>query len=407
MQFSRFIKKKRIYLDHAATTPVRPEVYKVMEPYFSERFGNASSIHVEGQTTKAAVDDARLRVARTLKVRPRDITFTSGGTESNNLAILGHIEYLIHEAKVSAAEIEIISTGTEHPSVTKVLDWITEHGVKVHQAPIDEAGLIVIDEFKALLSPKTRLVTVAYANSETGVVQPLSKLGRLIAAFEKEQGTTILFHADGAQAPLWLPCDPERLHVDMISLDAGKCYGPKGAGVLVHRPKAKLSAVTYGGSQESGLRPGTENTPLIVGTAKALELAQTDYQARSERVSKLRDYLVAQLQQAIPDAVLNGSPTDRLANNVNISIPGLDTEFAVVTLDKEGIAASTKSACSGADGGGSAVVRHMTGDEERAASTIRFSLGEDTKRSEIDRAVAVLAAHVKKMRAFQETLTQG
>ena len=190
----------------------------------------------------------------------------------------------------------------------------------------------------------------------------------------------------------------------MLSLDAGKCYGPKGVGVLVHRPKAKLSAVTHGGSQESGLRPGTENTALIVGCAEALKIAQEGWESRSEVAASLRDSMIDSLTSAIDGVVLNGSRDHRVANNVNISIPGIDSEFAVVKLDSEGVAASTRSACSGADGGGSTVVRAMTGDEARAKSTLRFSLGEATTRLEIKKTVEILRAHVEKTRAFQDQI---
>lgn len=402
---SKVRKEGRVYLDYAATTPVRPEVFSVMEQYFTKQFGNASSIHQEGLCAKEAIASAREKVARTLHVRPADIVFTSGGTESNNLALLGHVDWLLYELGVQASEIEVIATEVEHPSIANVLDRLKKQGVVVRYMPIDEAGRVVISEFEKLLSPKTKLVTVAYANSETGVVQDIGRIARTVRAYEKNHGVQICIHTDAAQAPLWLPCQPERLLVDMMSLDAGKCYGPKGVGVLVRRPKAKLSAVTYGGSQESGLRPGTENTALIVGCARAIEIAQEDYEERSAAIAAHRDHMISRLTTEIDDCVLNGSHEHRLANNVNISVLGIDSEFAVVKLDSEGVAASTRSACSGADGGGSQVVAAMTGDASRAQSTIRFSLGEATKQADVDTAVAILKEHVAKMRSFHKTLT--
>ena len=398
---------KRIYLDHAATTPVRPEVFEVMRPYFTEMYGNASSVHQEGQVAKRAVEDAREELGRCLHIRPSDITFTSGGTESNNLALLGHIEWLIHEKGVLPDEIEIITTATEHPSVERVCSWIKKHGVRVLHAPIDGEGRVIVAEFEKLLSEKTRLVSIAYVNSEIGVVQEIGKLSRIVRAYEKKHDTKIVVHTDAAQAPLWLSCEPERLGVDMLSLDSGKCYGPKGAGVLVHRGRVQLAAVTYGGSQEGGLRPGTENTPLVVGCAEAIKIAQEAWESRSESVAKLRDYFIEKLIDSIGGVVLNGSAEHRVANNVNISIAGIDAEFAIVKLDSEGIAASTRSACSGADGAGSTVVRVMTGDDERAKTTLRFSLGEATTRKEIDTTVEILRSHVEKMHTFHNTLTQG
>lgn len=397
--------KKRIYLDYAATTPVRPEVLDMMQPYFSDVFGNPSSIHYEGHVARRAVEAARDGVARSLSVRPNNITFTSGGTESNNLAILGHIRALVSKG-VETNTIEVVSTAVEHPSVSNVLRELEKLGVQVRYAPIDSEGRIVMHEFEKILSSKTRLVSVAYINSETGVVQDIGRVARTVHAYEKMNGTEIVVHTDACQAPLWLPCGPERLGVDMLSLDSGKCYGPKGVGVLVHRSKATLLATSFGGSQESELRPGTENTPLIVGCAEAIRIAQEDWESRSEITSLLRDTMIDQLTSRIPGCVLNGSSTHRVANNVNISIPGIDSEFAVVKLDSEGVAASTRSACSGADGGGSTVVRIMSDDEARAKSTIRFSLGEATTRSEIEKTVEILHSHVTQTRLFQDQLQQ-
>ena len=397
---------KRIYLDYAATTPVRTEVFDVMKPYFTECFGNASSIHHEGRLAHEAVEAAREEVARCLHVRPADVTFTSGGTESNNLAVLGHVRALLNTGMLPG-DIEVVSTAMEHPSISKVFDELVSMGVCVNFVPVDEEGRVVLSEFEKLLSPKTRLVSVAYAASETGVVQDIGKIARMVRAYEKEVGTEIVVHTDACQAPLWLSCEPERLGADMLSLDSGKCYGPKGVGVLVHRARASLVPVTFGGSQESGLRPGTENTPLVVGCAKAIEIAQNNLESRSEAVSSLRDMFIETLLSSIDGVVVNGSREHRIANNVNISIPGIDSEFAVVKLDSAGVAASTRSACSGADGGGSAVIRAMTADEARAKSTLRFSLGEETTREEIEKTVEILRSHVEKMRTFTEALTQS
>ncbi len=244
------------------------------------------------------------------------------------------------------------------------------------------------------LTAKTVLVTCALVNSEIGTIQPIPKIARIVRAFEKESGTHILVHTDAAQAPLWLSCALDSLGADMLSLDAGKCYGPKGVGVLAKRHGVSLTPILHGGAQELGLRAGTENTALIVGCANAIVRAQEGYIARSEKILKLREYFIELLLRDIPDAVLNGSRTDRVVNNVNISLPKFDTEYAVIWLDAKGIAVSTKSACS-TGGGGSAVVREMTNDASRASSTIRFSLGEETTKDEIERAVSVLLEFIK------------
>lgn len=394
-----FTKPKRIYLDHAAATPVRPEVYEAMQPYFSESFANPSSIHREGVRARTAVEEARTLIARTLGVRTTDLTFTSGGTESNNLALHGFVRACIRHG-MKYGDIEILSNKAEHPSVLETLAQLASLGCIVTYVPLKENGRIDPQTLATYLTSKTRLVSIAYANSETGVVQDLAKLSRIIEQYAREQGTEITFHTDASQAPLWLPCALERLRVDMMTLDAGKFCGPKGVGILAHRSSARLTAVTFGGSQESGVRPGTENVPGIVGAAYALSLAQKGSEVRSERVRIGRDYGI-DILTGIQGVVLNGSVEHRLPNNINISIPGLDTEYATVVLDANGIACSTKSACSGAGGGRSSVVFEMTNDETRAAATLRFTLGEETTTKDMDVVVAVLTEHIHKMLIYQ------
>ncbi|OGG85762.1 hypothetical protein A2392_02885 [Candidatus Kaiserbacteria bacterium RIFOXYB1_FULL_46_14] len=387
--------KRRVYLDYAAATPARNEVLKAMSPFWSDRYGNPGAIHTAGVLAKSAVEEARETVARTLRVRATDIIFTSGGTESNNLAIRGAVRAM-RLANVPATDIEIISTAIEHPSVSECLKRLIEEGVRVIYAPIDTEGKVIAEEFKKLLSHRTRLVTIAYANSETGVVQDISRLSRMVRMFEKENGLTIPFHTDAAQAPRWLPCALDSLGVDMMSLDAGKCEGPKGVGVLVKRSRVALSSITGGGGQEFKLRPGTEPVPLIVGAATAISLAQKEHESKSAAASKLRDRWIKELTK-LPGVLLNGSATERLPNNVNISLPGFDTEFAVVVLDAAGIAASTKSACSASGSGRSHVVYTMTGDEARAASTIRFTLGPETSWRDLKQTTHALRKHIEKM----------
>lgn len=376
-----------------------------MLPYFSEVYGNASAVHQEGVSAKAAVEEARTSLGRTLRVRPSDVIFTSGGTESNNLAIDGVLRALRATGR-SYADMEIISTRVEHPSVSEVLRHVADLGVTIKYADINEEGLIDVNHFKALLSEKTVLATMAYVNSEIGVIQPVKKLTRAVKLFNAEHDTNILVHLDAAQAPLWLPVQLDSLGCDLLSLDAGKCYGPKGVGILATRHGVKLLPIMLGGSQESGLRAGTENTPLIVGCVKAIVRAQEEWESRSERVRSLRDSFITDLESAIDGVLVNGSRTERVANNINISIPGIDTEFAVISLDQAGIAASTKSACSGADGGGSTVVREMSDDDARAQSTIRFSLSEASTTADLQKTTQVLKDHIIKMRDFHKNLTK-
>lgn len=363
-----------------------------MTPYFAKHFANPSAIHAEGQQARRAVEEARGCIARLLKIRPVDVTFTSGGTEANNLALVGVCRAL-NEAGRPYEEMEVVSTQIEHPSVLVALEELKRRGVVVHFAPVDAEGRIVLSEFTALLSERTVLVSVAYANSEVGVVQDVKRIARLV-----HRNSSAFLHVDGSQAPLWLPCEMDALGVDLLTLDAGKCYGPKGVGILAHRKQILLTPILFGGDQEQGLRPGTENVPLVVGCAEALVRVCGGHAERAARIGKLRDSFFELLTREMPDAVVNGSREHRIANNVNISIPGIDGEFAVVWLDARGIACSTRSACAGGKGGGSHVVRELSGDDVRAGSTIRFTLGEETTMRDVRRAVKVLSDHVQLVR---------
>lgn len=390
------LKKKRIYLDYAAATPVRTSVANAMRPYETDIFANPSAIHQEGVTARAAIEQARQKLARILKIRPTGIVFTASGTESNNLALLGTIEAR-HAEGLAYTDMEVVATAIEHPSVARVLDYLETQGVTVRYASVDHEGILTAAALAQELSERTVLVTFAYANSEIGVVQEVGKLARTVRAFEKKHGTQITVHTDGAQAPLWLSCEMDRLMVDILTLDAGKCYGPKGVGVLAMRHGVSLTSVTFGGSQEGGLRPGTENTPGIIGAVEAIVQAQEQREPRVQITTMLRDATLALLGK-IEGVVINGSRTHRIANNINISIPGIDSEFAVIVLDEAGVACSTKSACAGASGDGSTVVWMISEDAARASSTIRFSLGEATTAGDTEKAVEILSQHVLKMR---------
>lgn len=390
---------KYIYLDHAAATPVSSRVFAAMEPYFSDMYGNPSSVHTYGQAANTALEEARQTIATLLSVRSDNVYFTGSGTESNNIALFGVCEPLCDAGK----KVRIISTAAEHPSITRVLDALSDKGADVVYAPIDEQGRIDVAAFRELLTPETCMVSVGYANSETGVVQDIRELSRIIRAYNAVEDTKIVFHTDASQAPLWLPCEVERLGVDMLTLDAGKCYGPKGVGILVKRSHVVLHPHLFGGSQEQDIRPGTENVPSIVGASVALKEAVEGRGARTLKVAKMRDEALTALL-TIPGVVQNGSQTHRLANNINISIPDIDSEYAVIVLDTNGIGCSTRSACSGQDGSGSAVVRAMTGDEARANTTLRITLGEDSTRAELQKMVKVLREHVEKTRTFQASL---
>lgn len=354
--------------------------------FFSEDFGNASALHKEGKMVKEVIEDMRSTLAYILKVRTDEVFFTSGGTEANNLMLFGIVESLKKEGK----DGEILILETEHPSIREACNYLTTLGVKVRYVPVDENGLINTQELRTLLSKKTILLSLAYANSETGVVQDIKQVTRIIRNYEKEQNIKIYIHTDASQAALWLPCGIDSLGVDFMTLDSGKCYGPKGFGVLIKKHYVSLTPRLYGGGQEYGLRAGTENTPLIIGGVEALRIAQQYHKERSDSVKKIRDFAIVRLQEEFPNIMINGSMEWRIANNINISFPGMDTEYAAVYLDTYGIAVSTRSACGSVDTVGSYVVRAMTHDTDRARSTLRITLGEETKKSDIEQCITIL-----------------
>ncbi len=382
--------KRRVYLDYAAASPLSPRARAAMMDFFDTRYGNASAIHTEGQAARHAIEDSRKEMARMVEVQPSQVFFTSGGTESNNLAIRGLIEQY-HRLGRAYEDVEVITTLIEHPATKKTVEALSQLGVVVKYVGVDSNGMIKQIDLADALSDKTVLVCVSYVNSEIGTIEAIGAIGRLL---QKVAPETLLF-VDAAQAPLWLPCVLPQLRADIIAFDAGKFGGPQGVGMLVLSKRVKLEAVTFGGGQERGLRPGTEPGALIVGAVVAFVDAQRNHQTRSEQIMKVRDYALTELSKAIPGLFINGAVGERrVANNINISIPGLDSEYAVITLDVHGVAASTKSACSSVGGGISTVVMETTADINRAASTLRFTLGPDTTTTDIDIMIKILATHL-------------
>lgn len=396
MEFG-FRKKRRIHLDYAATTPVHPEVFAAMRPYFSDTWANPSAIYEEGVAARRSIENARTELARLFHIRPEGVIFTSGGTESNNFAIIGVVEET-KRSGVSYEDMEILSTKIEHPSILETLKYLQERGVRITYIPVNEEGIIDTQILSSRLSANTILVTFAYVNSEVGTVQDVKGITRVVKKWNIDQGKNVLVHLDASQAPLWLPCELDRLGVHLMTLDAGKCYGPKGSGVLLRVHGVNLSPILFGGGQEGGMRPGTENAALIIGCSKALIRAQGKWETQSASVALLRDTLISHIAERIPEAVMNGSRDSRVANNVNVYIPGIDSEYAVIWLDERGITASTRSACGVGDKNGSHVIREITGDEKRARSSIRFTLGEETKERDVIVAVEELAEHLKLVR---------
>ncbi len=393
--------KKRIYLDYAAATPLSPEAATVMQKVSGQVYGNPSAVHQEGQVARAAVENARKLVAQTVQVKPEYVTFTSGGTEANNIAIIGLVEKWVEEGR-QYNDMSIVTTKIEHPSVTNACLALEKRGVEIQFVKVDKTGQVDKEHLSSLLSGRTVLVSVAYANSEIGTIQPLHQIMKIVRAAEAEHSAKIMTHIDAAQAPMWLNCQFDSLGADLVSLDFAKCGGPKGVGVLLRSRRVKLSPVLFGGGQESGLRSGTENVTGIVGGAAAFAAAQNKYKVVAEKTAKVRDEGMRLMLAIDEHLIINGvAGDDRIANNINISIPGVDTEYLTVWLDKKGFAVSTKSACSGSGGGESVVVREISPRAlppaqvtARASSTLRITLGPETTIQNLKKLVEEIKNHL-------------
>ena len=389
-------KQKRIYLDYASATPVDPRVAKAMEPFEEGNFGNPSSSHEEGRTARLAVADARTTIAREMGARAEEIIFTSGGTEGNNLAILGVVRSLIHKGHAPDT-LHVLRSSIEHASVAEPFDVLEKEGVKVEVVPVGGDGIVDLGALERMLTPQTVLVSVMYANNEIGTIQPLRDVSRVLHSYkEKREGSLPLYlHADAVQAPLYLDCGAEKLGIDLLTVDAQKLYGPKGVGFLYVRHSVEISPLMYGGGQERALRPGTENVPLIVGCAEAFVLAASQRQRCCEHLTVLRDEFIRQLRARVPNAEINGSLTERLPSNVSISIPGADGEYLVIGLDTDKVSAATGAACSALGGKRQGIVEALGKSREVALGTVRFTLGKATSLGELTYAAEVLARRVK------------
>ena len=383
-----------IYLDHAATTPVRPEVLEAMLPYFSGKFGNSSSIYSLAQEARKAVDESRLSVARILNCRPNEVIFTSGGSESDNTAVKG----------VALASQQwgnhIVTTAIEHHGVLHTCQFLEKFGFEITYLPVDADGLVHPEALGAALTSRTVLVSIMYANNEIGTVQPIAELARAVKAQAAALGKRIPFHTDAVQAPGALSIDVDRLGVDLLSLSSHKFYGPKGAGVLYVRRGTPLLPQQQGGSQERYRRAGTENNPGIVGTAKALELAVAEQETERRRLTALRDRTINAIMQRIPRVRLNGHPTERLPNNINFSFESVEGEPILLGLDMAGICASSGSACTSASLEPSHVLVALGLSADIAHASLRLTLGRDTTDADIDYLMDTLPGIVERLRAL-------
>ena len=389
---------RQIYLDHASTTPVRPEVVEAMAPYFTEHFGNPSSIYPLGQEASDAVAAARESLASLIGATPREIFFSSGGTESDNWALKGF-------ARANATKgRHIITSAIEHHAVLHTCEALEREGFEVTHLPVDEHGLVSVEDFKAAMRPDTILASIMFANNEIGTIEPIRELAA--AAHE----ASVVFHTDAVQAFGHEPIDVNELGIDMLSASSHKIYGPKGVGLLYVRRGVKLQNLLDGGQQERGRRGSTENVPGIVGFARAAELAAEEIVPERDRQLALRDHAIRRILEEIPSAKLNGSWESRLANNVNFSFEFIEGEGMLLQLAARGICVSSGSACTSGSLDPSHVLLAIGLPHEIAHGSLRMTLGRDTTLADIDFAVDSLKATLQNLRMMSplyEDFQQG
>jgi cysteine desulfurase len=376
---------ERIYLDFAATTPVRAEVLAAMQPFFSEIGHNPSSLHAEGRRARAALDTARDAAAASLGVGRKELVFTGSGSEADNQALIG-------AARANPGKRHLVASAVEHHAILHALDALRGDGYEVTLLEVDERGLVDPGVFVRALRDDTLLASVMLANNETGTIQPVAQL----AALARERG--VLMHTDAVQAAAWLDVRPRILGVDLLSLSAHKLYGPKGVGLLYVRDGVALAPLVHGGGQESGRRSGTENLPGIVGFARALELAEEGREERFRHVGALRDRLETGILAGISDVRVHGSGARRLPNIANVAFGDLDSEALLMALDLEGLAVSAGSACTSGALEPSHVIAALTPDPHWQQGVIRFSLGYTTTAEEVARLLSLLPGLVSRLR---------
>jgi cysteine desulfurase len=373
----------RVYLDNNATTPVPPEVFEAMRPYFGEHFGNASSIHHHGQETRAAVERARESVAALLGCRPAEIVFTSGGTEADNLAIFGLARLGDH----------VISSTIEHHAVLNSCKHLEEKGIEVTYLPVDGRGLVDPDDLRRALRSNTKLVTIMMANNETGVIQPVDEIGKICKEAD------VYFHTDGVQAASKVPIRVKEIGCDLLSISGHKLHAPQGVGALYVRKGTTLEPRFFGGSHERSRRAGTENVPGIVGLGKAAELAIKGFESgETDRMSQLRDRLEHAILDNLEAAAVNGAGAPRVPNTSNIYFDYIEGEALIIALDLKGLAVSTGAACSSGAIEPSHVLTAMGLRPDRARASIRFSLGKQNTAEDVDFAIQLVPASVERLR---------
>ncbi len=388
---------RRVYFDNSATTAIDERVLEAMMPYLTDNYGNASSIHFFGQQTRSAVDKARHQVAAAVNARPNEIVFTSGGTESNNLAIRGLVEMLPQPSLATSPERHIVTSTIEHPAVREVCADLEKRGVAVTYLPVYKNGIVRVDDVRQAIRENTVLISVMTANNEIGTLQPVAEIGRLVRGL-RDSGRRIWFHTDAVQAVGKVKVDVEEMGCDLLSLSGHKFHAPKGIGALYIRRGTRLRPQHVGGRQERGLRGGTEPVAQIVGLGRAAEIAADELTERAVRVGAMRDRLEHFVLENIDGSVLNGDAHDRLTNISNISFREIEGEGLLINLDMHGIAVSTGSACSSGSLEPSPVIRSLGRSDDLARGAIRFSLSKDNTDDDIELVLATLPSAVESVR---------
>jgi cysteine desulfurase len=387
------VNSRLVYMDHGATTPLREEALEAMLPFLKDHYGNPSSIHAQGRKVRQAVEEAREKTARVLGAEPEEIFFTSGATESNNIALRG-------AAKKRAASGHIITSSIEHHAVLDVCRDLEKEGHRVTYLPVDRYGLVDPSAVENAIAPDTFMISIMAANNEIGTLQPIREIGTIAA------NKGILFHTDAVQVVGQMPLDLKLLNVDLLSLSAHKFNGPKGVGALYKRKKVKITPLYHGGGQERKLRPGTENVPGIVGLGRALELAATEIPDKMKHLTLFRDRLIEGLLR-IEDVFLNGHPELRLPGNVNVSFKYIEGESILLSLDLQGAAASSGSACSSGSLEPSHVLSAIGLDHHNAHGSIRFSLGRGNSEEDVQYVLEILPPIVNKLRQISPMHNTG
>ncbi|WP_366922572.1 cysteine desulfurase NifS [Metallumcola ferriviriculae] len=379
---------RKVYLDHSATTPVHPEVVDVINKYLTDVWGNPSSIHSFGREAKKGLEEAREKVASLMGADPKEIIFTSGGTEADNMAIIGSAHANEKKGK------HIITSQVEHHAVLDAFKHLEKNGFEVTYLPVDEEGLVSVAEVERAIREDTTFISIMHVNNEIGTIQPVEEIG----AITREKG--IIFHVDAVQSYGKIPVDVKQMNVDLLTASSHKIYGPKGAGCLYIRKGVKVPSFTLGGGQEKKRRPGTENMPGIVGFGKAAEIAARDYEGEMKRLSGLRDKLVTGIEERIPDIRINGHRTKRLPGNANISFRFIEGESLLLSLDMKGIAASSGSACTSGSLDPSHVLLAIGLSHEIAHGSLRMTLGGSNTQEDIDYVLEVLPEIVERLRSM-------